>query len=464
MNRTTPTPLPPPHGRRPAGPPPCPRASARVLLWALLLLLPPLQAPAADLAQREVLPNGIVLLASERGAVPIVTVSVLIQAGAYLEPPEKAGLANLTAELLMQGTRSRTALQIKEAIEFVGGSLGAGASHGAVNVSLSVLKKDLDLGLDLLADILLNPTFAPDEIQRKLAEILAGIRRKQEDPGEVAAEAFAAAVFGQHPYGRPVEGWETTVPALTREDIVRFHETYYRPNRTILSVVGDIRPADFRQRLLARLGGWQAGGPEVQGPPAPAGLDRRTVKTIQRDVVQANVFLGHLGIARDNPDFYAVQVMNYILGGGGLTSRLVAKVREEKGWAYDVGSVFLADKYTGSFSLSLQTRNENADEAIAAVLSEIRRIRDQPVSAAELSDAKAYLTGSFPLRMDTNGKIARLLVSIEYFGLGLDYPERYPELINRVTLADVQRVARKYLHPEAYALVAVADLRKARIQ
>jgi zinc protease len=430
----------------------------------LLLLLLPVAARAGELAQREVLPNGMVLLASERGAVPIVTVSMLIHAGAFLEPTDKAGVANLTAELLTHGTRSRTATEIKEAIEFVGGALSAGASHGVTSLSLAVLKKDLDLGLDLLADILLHPTFAPDEIERKRAEILAAIQRKQEDPGEVAGEAFAAAVFGSHPYGRPVEGTATTVRAITRDDIVRFHDTYYRPNRAIISVVGDVSPTEFRQRLLARLGAWQPGGPEVKGPGDPAGIAKTVVTTLQRDVTQANIFLGHLGITRDNPDFYAVQVMNYILGGGGLGSRLVTKVREEKGWAYDVGSGFTADRYTGSFSVSLQTRNETAAEAIEAVLAEMRRIRDQPVSAAELSDAKAYLTGSFPLRIDTNGKIARLLVNIEYFGLGLDYPERYPEYINKVTAADVQRVAQKYLHPETYALIVLADLAKAKIK
>jgi zinc protease len=188
------------------------------------------------------------------------------------------------------------------------------------------------------------------------------------------------------------------------------------------------------------------------------------MRTIQREVTQANIILGHLGLTRDNPDFYAVQVMNYVLGGGGLGSRLVSKVREEHGWAYDVGSAFSAGKYVGTFSVSLQTANASADEALQAVLAEMRRIRDEPLSAPELNDAKAFLTGSFPLRMDTNGKIAGLLVNIEYYGLGLDYPDRYPDYINVVTAADVQRVARKYLNPDAYVLAAVADLRVAKIR
>jgi zinc protease len=187
------------------------------------------------------------------------------------------------------------------------------------------------------------------------------------------------------------------------------------------------------------------------------------VRTIQRDVTQANITLGHLGVTRDNPDYYAIQVMNYLLGGG-FNSYLVAKIREEKGWAYDVGSAFGPGKYAGEFSVSMQTKNEVAEQAIEAALAEIRRMREQPVSEQELKDTKAYLTGSFPLRLDTSRKIVGMLATIEYYGLGLDYVDRYPGLINAVTAADVQRVAQKYLDPNRYALSIVADLSKAKIR
>ena len=440
-------------------------ASLRMLpLAALVLHLCPPEAWAAAIGQREVLPSGMVLLVSEKHAVPIVTATMMIQAGALLDPPDKPGVASLTADLLTQGTTTRTASQISEAIEFVGGSLSVEAGQNVTTVSLSVLSQDLDIGLDLLADILLHPTFAPAEVRRKVQEVLAGIKRKHEDPGAVSAEAFAELVFGKHPYGRPVEGTEASVPTITREDVVRFHDLYYRPNRTILAVVGDVSLLDLRQRLEARLGAWQAGGSAVQPPPAPSPLPGPVVRAIQRDVTQANIALGHLGVRRDNPDYYAILVMNYLLGGGGFNSRLVAKIRDEKGWAYDVGSAFIPDKYAGTFTVTLQTRNESAQEAIEAVLAEMRRIREQTVTDAELDDAKAYLTGSFPLRLDTSGKIARLLASIEHFALGLDYTDRYPGLINAVTAADVQRVAQRYLDPERYALAVVADLRKAKIK
>lgn len=435
-----------------------------ILLSACVLSLLPAGAWAATIGQRRVLPNGMVLLVSEKHAVPIVTATMLIQAGALWDPTDKPGLANLTAELLTQGTATRSASQISEAIEFVGGSLNVDAGQDVTTVSLSVLSKDLDLGLDLLADILLHPTFAPEEIQRKVQEVVAGIKHKHEDPGELSAEAFAALAFGKHPYGSPVEGTEVSVPSIRREDIVRFHDQHYRPNRTILAVVGDVGLQDLRQRLEGRLGAWQAGGPAVQPPAPPAPLPGPIVRTIQREVTQANITLGHLGVRRDNPDYYAVLVMNYILGGGGFNSRLMTKIREEKGWAYDVGSSFVPDKYAGAFRVTLQTKNETAEQAIEAVLAEMRRIREQPVGDAELRDAKAYLTGSFPLRLDTSGKIARLLANIEYFSLGLDYVDRFPGLIDAVTVTDVQRVARRYLDPARYALAVVADLQRAKIR
>ncbi len=444
------------------------RGSEAIQFWtavilATLLSTVPAPARAAVLGQREVLGNGMVLLTAEAHAVPIVTITMVIQAGANLDPAARPGVANLTAELLTQGTATRTSTQISEAIEFVGGSLGVEAGRDVTTLSLHVLSKDLGLGLDLLSDVVLHPTFAPSEIHRKAQEVVADIQHKHEDPSAVAAEAFDALLFGSHPYGRPVEGTEASVPTITREDLVQFHETFYRPGRAILAVVGDVSVPELKRLLEARLGGWRPGGPPVQPLPDPTPLARPVVRTIQREVTQASIILGHLGVRRDNPDYYAIVVMNRILGGG-FNSRLVSTIREAKGWAYDVGSAFDPDKYAGTFSVTLQTKNATAQPAIEAILAEIRHIRDQGVSATELADAKAYLTGSFPLRLDTSSKVARLLANIEYYGLGLDYAERFPDLINRVSTADVQRVAQQYLHPDRFVLAVVADLSKAQIR
>jgi zinc protease len=252
------------------------------------------------------------------------------------------------------------------------------------------------------------------------------------------------------------------VSTITRDDLVAFYQATYRPNRAILAVVGDVAAGEVARALTTRLSGWAPGGPPLVRPAPPSRLAKPTTRRVQREVTQASIALGHLGITRDNPDFYAVVVMNSILGGG-MNSRLARAIREERGWAYDVGSGFAPGKYAGDFSVTLQTKNESAREAIDAALAEIRRIREQPVSAQELADAKAYLTGSFPLRLDTSAKVVGMLANIELHQLGLDYVERYPALINAVTAADVQRVARTYLDPETYALAVVADLTKAKL-
>jgi zinc protease len=188
------------------------------------------------------------------------------------------------------------------------------------------------------------------------------------------------------------------------------------------------------------------------------------VKKIDKHITQANIAMGNVGISRENPDFYACTIMNYILGGGGFTSRLMDNIRDNKGLAYDVHSGFTPQKEPGAFTVTIQTKNESANEVIAETIKEIRRIQSELVTEKELSDAKAYLTGSFPLRMDTSAKIAGMLTSIEMYNLGLDYPQRYPSLINAVSREDVRRVAKKYLYPDRMVVVVVADLEKAKLK
>ena len=419
---------------------------------------------AEPLAKRYGFENGLTLLVAEKRALPIVTIHVVVKAGSLVEPKEKAGLANLVASLLTRGTKTRSAVEISEAIEFVGGSLSSEGGADVASLSLTILRKDLDLGLDLLADVLLHPAFEEQEIQRKIKEIVGAIRKKQEEPGEVAEEAFDALVFGDHPYGRPIEGAEEALKGIARADIQVFYEAYYRPERTIVAVVGDVGGEEMVAKLTSFLGSWKRGESREPSLPTPPPLEGPKVKKIHRSLTQANIVLGHLGIKRENPDFYAVQVMNYILGSGGFASRLMANIRDEKGWAYDVRSHFITRLYPGPFMASLQTRNETAQPAIEEVLKEIRRMRDEPVSEEELKEAKAYLTGSFPLRLDTNAEIARLLTSVELFGLGLDYVERYPKLIEAVTREEVLRVAKRYLDPERFVLVVVADQEKAQVK
>lgn len=431
------------------------------LIVLSLGLVLPRPGDGAPLGRRAAMENGLILLAAERRTLPMVTVKILVKAGSYQESKDRAGLANLTAALLPLGTAGRTALEISETIEFVGGDLSTDASSNYSTLSLTVLKKDLDVGLELLADVLLHPAFREAEIARKVRELKGRIRQKKEDPGTVAREAFAAALFGDRPYGRPVEGTEESLDRITRRDLIDFHRRYYVPNNSIVAVAGDVSLEEFRGYMAKYLGGWTPADIPVVNAETPGPLTGRQVIKIDRGVTQANIVWGHLGIARENPDYYAVSVMNFILGGGGLTSRLMRAIRQEKGWAYDVHSYFSARLFPGPFVVGLQTKNDTAGPAIDEVLQQIRRIREDGVTPEELEEAKGFLTGSFPLRIDTNQDVVSFLTAMEFYGLGMDYPQRYPEIIRAVTREDVLEVARKYLHPDRGILVVVAQLDKA---
>jgi len=429
------------------------------MLAALVVIVSVSPARAGMVPKRMVLDSGLVLLTSEQRALPMVSIELLIDAGSRYEPENQAGLANLTAKLLTYGTQRRSALQISEALDFIGASLSTDSGEDVASVSLTILKKDLAMGLDLLAEILTQSTFPQGEIDRQKQAVIASIRAREEDPGAVAATKFAAALFPQSPYGRPVEGTEVTVKGLQRKSLQDFFSRYYRPNRAIISVVGDIGEKEIAQALNRAFSGWNKGEPSGKML-VPTNIGAAQQLQINKDLTQSNIILGHNGVTRGNPDYYAVQVMNYILGGGGFSSRVMDSIRNERGLAYSVYSYFAAEKSHGSFQFVMQTKNETALEAIQIARDEIRRIREAPVSEQELNDAKDYLIGSFPLRFDTNRKVAGFLAQVEYYQLGLNYPEQYAGLIRKVTREDVQRVAKEYLRPEQLITVIVGNLKK----
>lgn len=419
---------------------------------------------AEPLGKRIQLENGMVLLLAEKHDIPVVTMNMAIKAGSTSEPGDEPGLASITASLLTQGTTKRTASQINREIDFIGGSLSASGGSDFASASLHVLAKDIRTGLDMFSDVLMNPVFDQKEIDRKVKETLAEIRRQKDEPGVVADEAFDKAVFGGHPYGRTSDDVAAYLPKLTREAIARFYSSRYRPNNTIIAVVGDVSEKEIVPLLNEYFKSWQKKDQPLPASVPPPVIDKTIVKKIDKKVTQANIAMGHIGLSRENPDYYAVSVMNYILGSGGFSSRLMDNIRDNKGLAYDVRSGFAAQKEPGSFTVTIQTKNESANAVIAETLKEIRRIQSEPVAEKELNDAKAYLTGSFPLKMDTSSKIAGMLTSIEIYNLGLDYPNKYPTVINAVTREDIQRVAVKYLHPNNMVIVVVADQEKAKLK
>ena len=433
------------------------------VLWCALAVLISLNsafpASAAMVSKRTVLNNGLVLLTSEQRALPMVSIELLIDAGSRNEPANQAGLANLTSQLLTHGTQKRSATQISETLDFMGASLSTGAGAEVATVSMTILKKDLAAGLDLLAEILTQSNFPQPEIDRQKQAVIASIRARQEDPGALAGTAFAAALFPKSPYGRPVEGTEASVKTIQQKSLQDFFVRNYRPNRAIIAVVGDVAEQEIAQVLTKALKGWSKGTPGTQ-PQPPSEIGKPQAVQVNKDLTQANIILGHNGVVRGNADYYAIQVMNYIFGGGGFSSRAMDSIRNERGLAYSVYSYFAAEKSHGSFQFVMQTKNETAAEAIRIAKEEMRRMREQPVTDQELNDAKDYLIGSFPLRFDTNRRVAGFLAQVEYYELGLDYPERYADLIRKVTRDDVLRVAKQYLRPDELVTVIVANQQK----
>jgi zinc protease len=428
---------------------------ARVL--SVLLLVAALASPggAAPLADRETLGNGIRLLVAPRPAVPIVVLRVYLQAGSAFDPPDAPGLANLTAELLTRGTAKRTGPELDRAIEFVGGGLEAYAGSDGATVSLAVLKKDLDLGLDLLADVLLAPTFPEDELRRKVGEIEGVLQRSEEDPEVLAERALARLIYPGHPYAHPVTGTLESVPKLTRDQVVRFHREHYRPDGAIVAVVGDVTRDGIRQALARRLGGWTPPKDALPLiPEAPAAPPVKAETIARPDLTQATVYLGRPGIRQDHPDYFALVVATHILGGGSA-SRLYTRVREERGLAYSVYSYLSPGRYGAACAVSLQTRVGALEEAVGLVKEEMARMGRAPVEERELRLAKSFLIGSFPLRLDTSRKVANLLVAAEEYSLGLDYPERFTREIAKVSAADVERVAARYMDPATFSSVTV---------
>ncbi|MGA6827038.1 M16 family metallopeptidase [Nitrospira sp. NS4] len=439
------------------------RACCALSAAALLCVAAP--ALAADITPVKVTTaNGMTVLVLEQHFLPIVEMHALVKAGSAQDPPDKAGVANLVASLLDEGTTTRSSKQLAEQIDFVGGSLEARAGEDFTTASARVLKKDLDLGFTLLADILMHPAFPRQEFERVRGQILGEMSSDNDDPGTVAMRAFNQLVFHNHPYRWPVNGTEETVARITLADVQGFYAREYLPNQVILTVVGDVTVEQATALVQTYFGTWKKGTSPARATKKPAPVEKKAVQLIEKDLTQSTILLGHGGISRNNPDFYAITVMNHILGAGGFSSRLMDSIRDKQGLAYGISSHYDARAMPGSFWINLQTRTEATNQAITGVLSEIKAIRESPVSDQELSEAKTFLMGSFPLRLDSTAKLAQVLAQVEFYGLGFEYFSQYPKWIERVTKEDVQRVARQYLDPNRYALVVVGNVAKAKVR
>jgi zinc protease len=452
----------PSDGGGPAPPPPR-EASARVdrpKRGDRPIALP--RAPVARVPNRQVtrftLDNGISVIVQESHANPTVALRASVPAGSLVEPRDRPGLAGFTAAMLSRGTEQRSALAFAKALEDVGASLGAGADTLVTTISAQTLTRDLDLVLDLFTEMIRQPAFPAAELEQLKGEALAGIAQSKANPDRVAGRAFDRAVY---PPGNPLrpetfEESEAAVAALARDDLVAFHRRQYGPDRMILVVAGDVIPDRLREALQKRLGDWPR-NPEAR-PIVPPALALQTAPASQEiaipDRSQTAIVWGHAGgLRRSDADFYATQVMSLILGGGGLTSRLSLSIRDEQGLAYSVFGYFDAGLFPGPFRAVLGTNPANAKKAVAALEAEIQRIQRNGVTSREVDEGVAYLTGRFPLRLETNEGVAEILWSMEFYNLGADYIDRYAGYYRAVTVPQVNEAARVHLHPDRATVV-----------
>ncbi|MBI2944653.1 MAG: insulinase family protein [Candidatus Wallbacteria bacterium] len=431
------------------GPAPAPPAGLRVAVGAKASG----KSKKLDV-KRQALDNGLTVLMLENHSLPIVALQAWVRADARYAPKGKEGLAEFTGRMLDEGTAGRTAEQIAEAIENVGGKLDTDSS----GVHVLALAKDLDLALDLASDCLTQPAFAEDRVEREKARILSEIRAEQDEPNRVAGNAFRELVYGAHPLHAPRKGYESSVQSITSKDLKAFHASYYRPGNAVLAVVGDFDSASLVPKLAQHFGKWESKPVHLPAMPPMERQKQKLEKFVQMDKEQLNICLGHLGVPRSNPDWYALLVMDYVLGTGpGFTDRISKKLRDEKGLAYTVYANISdsAGEEPGTFMAYIGTSPENRVTAVEGLQQEIRLLREKGCTADELANAKAYLTGNFVFNVETPAQLADFLIDVERFKLGFDYMEKYPSLIEGVTVDDVNRVARTYLDPDAATIVVV---------
>jgi zinc protease len=410
--------------------------------------------PGPENITRRELPNGIVVLVRENHASPAVVVQGYLHVGARDEQPEQAGLSAFVADALLRGTENRSFEQIYEALESVGARISVSGATHTTGFGTKSLAEDLPLALGILADALRHPTFPSGEVEKLRGEILTDLEERAHDTRGMASLTFYELTYPQaHPYSRSVDGYTETVSGIGRDDLAAFYAGGYGPQGMVVAVVGAVETADALAQIEAAFGDWQGSAYErTPLPEAPRIAEVRERSVPIPGKTQSDIMLGYPGPSRTSPDFLEAAVCNSILGVFGLMGRLGEKVREEKGLAYYSYSRVDGGAGPGPWRIIAGVNPANVERAVASIRAEVRRICEKLVDAEELVDNKAFITGSLPLRLETNEGVARTILDMERYDLGLDYLQRYDALINAITAAQVQAVAQRWLNPDAYAL------------
>jgi zinc protease len=402
------------------------------------------------------LPNNLQVIAYHRDDLPIVQMGMLIRSGACYDPPKKAGLASLCGNLLKAGTTSRSSADISE-IERLGSQFSISVQREFTAIGMQFLSRYYKTGFDVLSDCLIYPAFSDEEISR-YKELQSGeIKSAEDDVWRLAPREFVRNLFKTPSYSNPLLGELETIDSFTRSDVLDFYKQYYKASNMILSVVGDFDKATIREDITRYFSGMDS-LPKAEPPEnEPRKIDSQVIAKYQKEATQASIVMGNYSFQRKSDDFYAYLLMNLILGGDSLTSRLGYTIREKNGLAYFIQSGFMPFTKTGYWNIMLQTKNENASRAIELIREEIRKIRDAYVTDEELNDAKSNLRGQSALEIESNNGLIVRLLSIAYYGLADDYMENLFRKIDMVTRDQVMDVAWRYLDPERYLVMIVGE-------
>jgi zinc protease len=410
-------------------------------------------------AATKTLANGLRVFVVTDHSEPAVAVRlVALSAGSVKDPQGMPGVAQMTANLLTQGTEKRSAKQIAEAIDFIGGSLEASASKDSTDVSLDVVKKDLATGLDLMSDVVLHPAFRSEELDRQRQQLLSSLTVQYSDPDFLASAAFSRVVYGSSPYGWPEQGTPETLTKLDPAVLAKFHDANYAPNQSLLAFAGDITPEEAFAAAEKYFGLWRKIDVVSAVPPAPETVTGMHIWLIDKpDAVQTQIRAGKLGIRRGDPDYIPVAVMNRIFGGG-YNSRLNTEVRVKKGLTYSAYSSFNPHRSTGSFAVGTYTRTEATVEAAKLVVDLIAKMSTGDVTPQEMDFARDYLAGVYPIQSETSEDVANRVLTVAAFGLPADYNSTYPDKIRAVTSAEVRDMAMRYLSAKDLDLVFAGNV------
>lgn len=438
----------------PLPPPPVVAAPIDLTKPPILGAPPTLRVPPITTRQ---LPNGLKIVIVEQHELPLADILLQIRNGGEADPAGRTGAAALTSALLTEGTATRSALQIADQAAFLGVRVGAGSGWEQSTVSLHTTTVQLDSAMALFTDVALHPAFPAPDLERVRKVRLTSLQQLRDRGPAIADRAYATALYGeQHPYGRPLAGTEASMASISRADIQRFYDTYYRPNNATLLVVGDVKPDDVERRAQALFGGWARG--DVPGPTNTAAQTPKGATLILIDkpgAAQSSFRIGGIGAPRSTKDYFALQVLNTILGGS-FTSRLNQNLRETKGYTYGAGSSFSLRRQAGPFTASAEIVSAKSDSALVEFMKELRTIRDT-VPSDELAKAKRYLQLGLPEDFETTGSIAGQLLPLITYGIPLDFYNSAVESIAAVTQADVRRVAQQYVDPDKLTMVIVGD-------